>query len=45
MEIFTLVHIAISLAGIFLGLVVLVAMLTEKRFEKCSAFFLATNYD
>ena len=43
MEIFTLVHVAISLAGIFSGLVVLVAMLTGKRSEQVSAFFLATT--
>lgn len=43
MEIFTLVHIAISLAGIFSGLVVLVAMLTGKRSEQCTALFLATT--
>lgn len=43
MEIFTLVHVAISLAGIFSGLVVIVALLAGKRSERSSAFFLATT--
>jgi hypothetical protein len=45
MEIFAMVHVAIRLAGIFFGLVVLVAMRTGRCFEKCSAFFLTTKYD
>jgi hypothetical protein len=39
----TLVHVAISLAGIGSGLVVLYGLLTARRLDRWTAFFLATT--
>src|SRR6267378_3688745 len=39
----TLVHVVISLAGIFSGLVVLFGLLSGKRLDGWTAFFLATT--
>jgi hypothetical protein len=43
LQIFTLVHVAISLAGIGSGLVVLFGLLAAKRLDSWTAFFLATT--
>jgi hypothetical protein len=43
LEIFTLVHVLISLAGIFSGFVVLFGLLTGKRLDGWTAVFLATT--
>jgi hypothetical protein len=43
LKIFTLVHVLISLAGIFSGFVVLFGLLTAKRFKQWTAFFLAAT--
>jgi hypothetical protein len=43
LEIYTLVHVLISLAGIFSGFVVLFGLLTGKRLDYWTAFFLATT--
>jgi hypothetical protein len=43
LQIFTLVHVAISLAGISSGLVVLFGLLAAKRLDSWTAFFLATT--
>jgi hypothetical protein len=40
---FTLVHVVLSLAGIFSGLVVMFGLLAGKRFNGWTAFFLATT--
>ena len=40
---FTFFHVALSLAGIFSGFVVVWGMLSAKRFEGWTAFFLATT--
>jgi len=41
MEAFTLIHVAISLAGILSGFVVLLGLLTAKRLDDWTALFLA----
>jgi hypothetical protein len=43
LAIFTLVHVAISLVGIFSGLVVLFGLLNAKRLDGWTAIFLATT--
>ena len=43
MEAFTLIHVAISLAGILSGFVVLLGLLTAKRLDGWTALFLATT--
>ena len=43
MEAFTLIHVAISLAGILSGFVVLLGLLTAKRLDGSTALFLATT--
>jgi hypothetical protein len=43
LAIFTLVHVAISLVGIFSGFVVLFGLLNAKRMEGWTAIFLATT--
>jgi hypothetical protein len=40
---FTLIHVIISLVGIFSGLIVLVGMLSAKKFGAWTALFLATT--
>jgi hypothetical protein len=40
---YTLVHVLISLAGIFTGIVVLIGLLTGKRLDGWTAIFLATT--
>ncbi|MDG3006406.1 hypothetical protein [Paludisphaera mucosa] len=43
LQIFTLIHVAISLAGIASGFVVLCGLLAGKRLDGWTAFFLATT--
>jgi hypothetical protein len=43
LQAFTLIHVAISLAGILSGLIVLAGMLTNKRLGGWTAFFLLTT--
>jgi hypothetical protein len=43
LSIFTLAHVAVSLAGIFSGFVVLSGLLTAKRLDGWTAIFLATT--
>src|SRR5712671_3763277 len=43
LQIFTVIHVAISLAAIGSGFVVLFGLLAGKRFERWTAFFLATT--
>jgi len=43
LTILTLVHVAISLAGILSGFVVLFGLLTDRRFDGWTAFFLGTT--
>jgi len=43
MKTFTLLHVLISLAGIFSGFIVLFGLLAGKRLEKLTAIFLATT--
>src|SRR5689334_4892514 len=43
METFTLIHVGISLVAILAGFVVLFGMLTAKRFDRWTVFFLATT--
>jgi len=43
MEAFTLIHVAISLAGILSGFVVLLGLLIAKRLDGWTALFLATT--
>ncbi|MEJ0090219.1 MAG: hypothetical protein WDM80_10795 [Limisphaerales bacterium] len=43
LAIFTLVHVLISLAGIFSGFGVLAGLLASKRFDRWTAFFLITT--
>src|ERR1039457_5619071 len=43
MEIYTLLHVAISLVAIGSGFVVLFGMLAGKRYDRWTAFFLATT--
>ena len=43
MSTFTLIHVAISLAAIASGFVVLFGMLADKRLDRWTAFFLATT--
>ncbi len=43
MEAFTLIHVAISLAGILSGFVVLLGLLAAKRLDGWTALFLATT--
>jgi len=43
MKAFTLIHVAISLAGILSGFVVLLGLLTAKRLDSWTALFLATT--
>src|SRR5688500_17077391 len=40
---FTLIHVAISLLGILSGFVVLLGLLTAKRLDRWTAFFLLTT--
>jgi len=40
---FTIVHVAISLAAIASGFVVLFGMISDKRLDGCTAFFLTTT--
>ena len=43
LTIYTLIHVAVSLAGIVTGVVVLLGLLTGKRFDSWTALFLATT--
>jgi len=43
LAVFTLVHVAISLVAIGAGFVVLFGLITTKRFDRWTAFFLATT--
>ena len=42
-EVFTLIHVAISLMAIGSGFIVLFGMLTRERLDRWTAFFLATT--
>ena len=42
-QIYTLVHVAISLVGIFTGLVVLFGLMAAKRLDRWTAWFLAST--
>jgi hypothetical protein len=44
MKTFILIHVAISLAGIFSGMIVLFGMITGKRLNGWTAIFLATTF-
>jgi len=43
LKIYTLIHVVISLAGIFSGFIVLYGLLTNRRLDRWTAFFLATT--